>query len=75
LLQINLNFIGSVELLVLQLAGMILKLEGEANDYVGKGSRMVVKSLLSPRSQLRTRAERDSGNTCLYGATGGSLFC
>jgi len=45
--QINqLHWQCGAELCAFNLAGMILKLEGEANDYVGKGC-MVVK-LLSP---------------------------
>jgi glutamate synthase (NADPH/NADH) large chain len=55
--------------------GLHLYLEGDANDYVGKGmagGRIV----LFPPSTSRFRA-RDTvimGNTCLYGATGGRLF-
>ncbi|MCP9800981.1 glutamate synthase large subunit [Synechococcus sp. RedBA-s] len=56
------------------LQGMDLRLEGDANDYVGKGingGRITV---------VPSAATRDPGNqvilgnTCLYGATGGELF-
>ena len=56
-------------------AGVNLELEGDANDYVGKGmaaGRIVVRP---PAASLF--AAKDAviiGNTCLYGATGGQLF-
>ena len=52
-----------------------MHLEGDANDYVGKGMA-AGKLVLCPDRDARFVA-RDSiimGNTCLYGATGGSLF-
>jgi glutamate synthase (NADPH/NADH) large chain len=55
--------------------GLHLHLEGDANDYVGKGmagGRIV----LQPPAAARFVA-RDTpimGNTCLYGATGGELY-
>ncbi|NKF21167.1 glutamate synthase large subunit [Solimonas marina] len=55
--------------------GLHLELEGDANDYVGKGmagGRIVVKP---PRgARYETREAAIIGNTCLYGATGGSLY-
>jgi len=63
--QINLNFIGSVgqSFGAFNLAGMSLKLEGEANDYVGMH---VVKSLLSPRvTSYAPEQNVIVGNTCL----------
>ena len=56
-------------------AGVHLELEGDANDYVGKGmaaGRIVIRP---PAGSLF--ASQDAviiGNTCLYGATGGELF-
>ncbi len=55
--------------------GLHLQLEGDANDYVGKGmagGRIVLR----PPSNARTLACETPimGNTCLYGATGGELF-
>jgi glutamate synthase (NADPH/NADH) large chain/glutamate synthase (ferredoxin) len=52
---------------------MQLLLEGEANDYVGKGmggGLIVIKPFASDGSTDPVLA----GNTCLYGATGGRLF-
>ncbi len=55
--------------------GLQLHLEGEANDYVGKGmagGRIVLRPARGSRF-----ASQDApilGNTCLYGATGGELF-
>ena len=55
--------------------GLQLELEGEANDYVGKGmagGRLVVRP---PRAaRFEARSTPILGNTCLYGATGGELF-
>ncbi len=55
--------------------GLNLELEGDANDYVGKGmagGRIMIKP---PRgSRFKSNETAIIGNTCLYGATGGSLF-
>jgi glutamate synthase (NADPH) large chain len=55
--------------------GLHLELEGDANDYVGKGmagGRIVVKP---PRgSRFKSQDTMIIGNTCLYGATGGTLY-
>ena len=55
--------------------GISLHLEGDANDYVGKGmsgGRIV----LTTAEVDRERARRNviCGNACLYGASGGELF-
>jgi glutamate synthase (NADPH) large chain len=55
--------------------GLHLHLEGEANDYVGKGMAGG-KIVLKPHAHSNFIA-RDTvimGNTCLYGATGGELY-
>jgi glutamate synthase domain-containing protein 3 len=54
---------------------LTLKLEGEANDYVGKGLSGGAITLRPPR-QARFKPEENilCGNTCLYGATSGTLF-
>src|SRR5207237_2756328 len=54
-------------------AGVEFRLEGEANDYVGKGlggGRIVV---VPPDDDAGDPVL--VGNTVLYGATGGELFC
>jgi glutamate synthase (NADPH) large chain len=52
-----------------------MELEGEANDYVGKGmagGRIVIRP---PRaSRFKSNQTVIIGNTCLYGATGGTLY-
>lgn len=55
--------------------GVTLELEGDCNDYVGKGlsgGRLIV---YPPRTAV-FKAEENIliGNTCLYGATSGSAF-
>jgi glutamate synthase (NADPH/NADH) large chain len=55
--------------------GLRLEIDGDANDYVGKGlsgATIVVR----PPIEQRARAHEDAiiGNTCLYGATSGALF-
>jgi glutamate synthase (NADPH/NADH) large chain len=60
---------------VWNVAGLHLHLEGEANDYVGKGMAGG-KIVLKPHAHSNFVA-RDTvimGNTCLYGATGGELY-
>ncbi len=55
--------------------GVRLTLHGEANDYVGKGINGG-EIIIRPKSS-ETFAWKDQsivGNTCLYGATGGTLF-
>jgi glutamate synthase (NADPH/NADH) large chain len=55
--------------------GLHLFLEGDANDYVGKGMAGGKITIRPPRNA--TYVAKDSaiiGNTCLYGATGGELY-
>jgi len=56
-------------------SGLELLLEGEANDYVGKGMAGGRLTIYPPR-QSRFRSEESviMGNACLYGATGGRLL-
>ncbi|HKD53377.1 MAG TPA: glutamate synthase large subunit, partial [Steroidobacteraceae bacterium] len=55
--------------------GLHLYLEGDANDYVGKGMAGGRIVLCHP-AQARFAAKDTviMGNTCLYGATGGELY-
>lgn len=55
--------------------GLHLKLEGEANDYVGKGLSGA-KISLKPFAGSTFDAHKNviCGNTCLYGATSGELY-
>jgi glutamate synthase (ferredoxin) len=75
--QITLNFKGSVgqSFGAFILPGMTLNLEGEANDYVGKGMHGGEIAIKPPADATYDPAENVLiGNTCLYGATGGFLF-
>ncbi len=55
--------------------GLELYLNGDANDYVGKGMAGGKIVLRPPhRSTFTTEATSIMGNTCLYGATGGKLY-
>ena len=56
-------------------AGLNLYLEGDANDYVGKGMAGGRIVLRHPRnSSYLAKDTVIMGNTCLYGATGGELY-
>ncbi|HGY9623840.1 glutamate synthase large subunit [Pseudomonas putida] len=55
--------------------GLNLHLEGDANDYVGKGMTGGKLTIVPPAgSPFETQHSAIIGNTCLYGATGGKLF-
>ncbi|CAL9735731.1 glutamate synthase [NADH] [Monosporozyma servazzii] len=56
-------------------SGVTFKLEGDANDYVGKGLSggcLIIKP--EPRSTLISEDNVIVGNTCFYGATSGTSF-
>ena len=75
--QINLDFTGSAgqSFGAYTLPGMYLTLVGEANDYVGKGMNGGEIVINPPVSAHRAPHENVIlGNTCLYGATGGTLY-
>jgi glutamate synthase (NADPH/NADH) large chain len=74
---LKVNLVGSAgqSFGVWNAGGLHLDLEGEANDYVGKGmagGRIVLKP--HARSSFVARETVIMGNTCLYGATGGELY-
>jgi glutamate synthase (NADPH/NADH) large chain len=55
--------------------GITLRLEGDANDYVGKGlsgGRIVVRP--STAATFRSNEQIIAGNTLAYGATSGEIF-
>ncbi|MBX2808094.1 MAG: glutamate synthase large subunit [Cellvibrionaceae bacterium] len=55
--------------------GLYLYLEGDANDYVGKGMAGGKIVIVPPQgSEFASQETSIVGNTCLYGATGGRLF-
>ena len=55
--------------------GLHMRIEGDANDYVGKGMTGG-KLVIYPPKNISFDAHNSAimGNTCLYGATGGKLF-
>ena len=55
--------------------GLNLTLDGDANDYVGKGMAGG-KIVIRPPHDARFTGRESAivGNTCLYGATGGELY-
>jgi glutamate synthase (NADPH/NADH) large chain len=60
---------------VWNVGGLHLHLEGDANDYVGKGmagGKLVLRH--SRRARFVAKTTTIMGNTCLYGATGGELY-
>lgn len=75
--KLNLNFKGTSgqSFGAFNLPGMILHLEGEANDYVGKGMHGG-EIVIVPHKESNYKPENSviMGNTCLYGATGGFLY-
>ncbi|MCU1740160.1 MULTISPECIES: glutamate synthase large subunit [unclassified Pseudomonas] len=55
--------------------GLHMYLEGDANDYVGKGMTGGKLVIVPPKGSIyKTQDSAIIGNTCLYGATGGKLF-
>jgi glutamate synthase (NADPH/NADH) large chain len=55
--------------------GMMLVLEGDANDYVAKGLSGGVVAVRPPaRARFASHENVIVGNTCLYGATSGRAF-
>ncbi|RUP40354.1 MAG: glutamate synthase large subunit [Acinetobacter sp.] len=71
------NLIGTAgqSLGVWNAGGLHIKLEGDANDYVGKGMAGGRVSIFPPKgSPFQTQNTAIIGNTCLYGATGGKVF-
>jgi glutamate synthase (NADPH/NADH) large chain len=55
--------------------GLHMYLEGDANDYVGKGMAGGKLVIYPPQgSGFKSHETTIIGNTCLYGATGGKLF-
>jgi glutamate synthase (ferredoxin) len=75
--KLNLNFKGASgqSFGAFNLPGMILHLEGEANDYVGKGMHGG-EIVIVPHKESSYKPEDNViiGNTCLYGSTGGFLY-
>ncbi len=74
---LNVKFTGSAgqSFGVWNAAGLHLELEGDANDYVGKGMNGGRVTIYPPKNaSYKPNESIIIGNTCLYGATGGQLF-
>ncbi|WP_196138366.1 glutamate synthase large subunit [Aliikangiella sp. G2MR2-5] len=74
-LTLNFKGIAGQSFGVWNQAGIDINLQGDANDYVGKG--MSGGSIaIYPQDNIQYVASRGAiiGNTCLYGASGGQLF-
>ena len=74
---VNIKFKGSAgqSFCAFLAAGVNVRLEGEANDYVGKGlsgGRVAIRP--STRATFKAEENTIAGNTCLYGATGGEMY-
>ena len=57
--------------------GVTMRLEGDANDYVGKGlsgGRIVVRPAQEAPPRFVAEENVIAGNVCLYGATSGEAF-
>ncbi len=55
--------------------GLHMYLDGDANDYVGKGMAGGKLVITPPKgSPFKSQETAIIGNTCLYGATGGELY-
>jgi len=73
--KVNLTGTAGQSLGVWNAGGLHISLEGDANDYVGKGMAGGRVSIFPPKgSPFQTQETAIIGNTCLYGATGGKLF-
>ncbi len=74
-ITLKLNGIAGQSFGVFNVDGLNLHLEGDANDYVGKGmagGEIVIRP--PENSAFDPKFTPIVGNTCLYGATGGKLF-
>ncbi len=57
--------------------GMTFRLEGDANDYVGKGLSGAKLAIFPPRDRAPDFVPHQNiivGNVCFYGATGGTAY-
>ncbi|MBS0658633.1 MAG: glutamate synthase large subunit [Verrucomicrobia bacterium] len=75
LLELNFNGTAGQSFAAFLVRGLRVVLNGEANDYVGKGMSGGVLVVRPPvKRQFEPGENQIVGNTCLYGATGGEFF-
>jgi glutamate synthase domain-containing protein 3 len=74
--NISLRFTGSAgqSFGAFAVPGMTIALEGQANDYVGKGMNGGEIAIFPRRDASFTTPQTIAGNTILYGATAGHMF-
>ena len=75
--QLTVNLRGSAgqSLGAFGITGLKIVVDGDSNDYVGKGlSGAQIVIAKQGRTQIDAHESAIIGNTCLYGATSGSLF-
>ena len=74
-IRLKLNGVAGQSFGVWNAGGLEMVLEGDANDYVGKGMTGGKLVVFPPQgSAFKTNETAIVGNTCLYGATGGKLL-
>ena len=74
-LEVYLKGIAGLSFGVWNAGGLNMYLEGDANDYVGKGMAGGKLVIYPPKgSSFKSNVTSIMGNTCLYGATGGSVM-
>ncbi len=74
-IQLNLKGTAGQSFGVWNAGGLNMYLEGDANDYVGKGMTDGKLVIRSPKGSVyKSQNASIVGNTCLYGATGGQLL-
>jgi glutamate synthase (ferredoxin) len=76
---VNLKFTGAAgqSFGCWNIKGLNLRMEGDVNDYLGKGMNGGSITVLPPKGSDFTGDRNENaiaGNTCLYGATGGKVF-
>lgn len=73
-IKLNLTGTAGQSLGVWNAGGLHIELEGDANDYVGKGMAGGEIVIYPPKGSIFSAKDTAIiGNTCLYGATGGKL--
>ena len=74
-LEVHLKGIAGLSFGVWNAGGLNMYLEGDANDYVGKGMAGGKLVIYPPKgSSFKSNVTSIMGNTCLYGATGGTVM-
>ncbi len=74
-IDIRLRGVGGQSFGAFASRGMSMRLQGEANDYVGKGLSGGVLAVFPPSSSRIDGDNAIVGNTALYGAVCGECYC